>query len=479
MADTVKGQSGANVELTPDGVATPTVSPRILLLAIGLGILTGPWNFTMLVVALPVIAEDLNVNLVTASWVIIVPMLASVSLQSIGGRLGDIFGYRRMFLVALVGFSIATVAATVAASFAILLVSRVIQVMFGGMTFPNGSALIRTNLPESRRASAYGVIGAAISIAITGGPFIGGMLTSTISWRAIFLSNLPFSILAFLLLLLAIPADRPQNTGLQRTLDLPGVALLILALSAIILPMTLVRDGFISILQLPIIYVGTLVIIGVFAWWELRQAQPIIQVRLYLVRNFRAAVSSEMFMNMSGFPITVVATIYLQTFQGRSALATGLVVALGTVGMALMSPVGGRVADRLGRRTPIVAGRIVMLVGLIIQFLTLGIDTHPAIVTAGIAVLFIGNGLALPPSQAAAIESAPRKYSGMAAGVGATTAFMGGIIGITASTVYLGETPDLGQFQVVYLLFIAAAVASILIATRISPWPATQAESDG
>jgi MFS family permease len=448
----------------------------LLLLTVGLGTLTGPWNFTMLIVALPDIADDFSISLATVSWVIILPMIASSSVQSIGGRLGDIIGYRRIFMVSLIGYTLITLAAAFAPSLWTLVVLRALQTTFGSATFPTGNALIRVNLPESQRASAYGVIGSAISFAMAGGPFIGGALTGLFGWRAIFIANLPFSIGALILLLLYIPNDTRPATGLrwQSRLDPAGILLLALSVISIVLPMTLVRDGYIPVIALPFAYVGAALVVAIFVRWEWRQVDPIVQVRLYLTRSFRAAAFGEMFMNSAGFPLTVVASIYLQEYLDQSVVISGLVIALGTIGMAASSPVGGRLADRYGRRMPLILGRSIMVAGLTLSLLLVGLSDNPWLFAVGMSIVFIGNGLSIPAGQAAAIESSPRDFSGMAAGVAATTAFLGGIVGITWTAIYLGENPMLSQFRLVFIIFAASAVAAILIATRVAPWPAAE-----
>lgn len=473
MAGKSAASQAEGAELTPSG-SSSGVNERRLLLTIGLSILTGPWNFTMLIVALPILADDLNVTLVTASWIIVIPMVASSSLQSIMGRLGDVVGYRRVLIFALIGYTVMTTIAIFAANFWFLVAARTLQVMFGSASFPNASALIRVNLPESRRASAYGIIGSAISIAITGGPFVGGALSDAFGWQAIFVANLPLSIAAAVLMFTQVPADRQTDRRRPKKLDIVGALLLLLTISSIVMPLAMAQDGLIRTSLLPFMYAGSLLITASFAFWEYRHSEPVIQVRLYLVRSFRSAAVSEMFMNFSGFPLTVVASVYLQALQGRSASSAGLVIALGTVGMAVMSPIGGRLADRLGRRTPIIIGRVVMLCGLVILVTTVSATTNPFIIALGMGLVFSGNGLALPPGQTAAIESAPREFSGMAAGVATTTAFLGGIMGVTWSSIYLGENPSVSNFEIVFLAFITASCLSILIASRIHPWPASE-----
>lgn len=458
----------------------PAVPTWLLLLTVGLGTLTGPWNFTMLVVALPDIADDFSISLASTSWVIIIPMIASSSVQSVGGRLGDILGYRRVFAGSLIGYTIITIAAAFAPSLWVLVVLRALQTTFGSVTFPTGNALIRVNLPESQRASAYGVIGSAISFAIAGGPFIGGLLTGLFGWQAIFIANLPFSIGALILLLLYIPNDErpPATARWQSRFDPVGILLLAASVISIILPMTLVRDGYVPFIALPFVYLAAVGVVLMFFRWEWRQPDPIVQVRLYLSRSFRAAAFGDMFMNSAGFPLTVVASIYLQAYLDQSVFISGIVIALGTVGGAAASPIGGRLADRFGRRFPMIIGRSIMVAGLLLTLAIVGFSSNPWLFTVGMGLVFTGNGLALPAGQTAAIESSPRDYSGMAAGVAATTAFMGGIVGITWTAIYLGENPALDQFQLVFSVFAIGAFIAILIATRVAPWPAAERGDD-
>lgn len=443
----------------------------MLLLTLAVSILTGPWNFTMLVVALPVIVEDLNVSLVTGAWIIIAPMLVSSSLQSIGGRLGDLLGYRRMLFVALVGYAAATVGAIFAPVFWVLLVMRCVQVTFGGATFPNSSAIIRVNLPPERRATAFGAISAALSVAAAAGPAVGGILAASLGWRAIFVANLPITLTALALALRYVPHDPPRASGGRFRIDLVGAVLLIASISSVAAPLQLLSSGFVTAQQLPWIYAGSLLCVATFVVWELRQTDPLIQVRLYLVGSYRAAVGGDFLAYIAQFPITVAMSIFLQDIQDRSAILTGLVLSFGAIGAALIAPFGGRLADRLGRRAPILIGRSTSAAGLLFLLLTLSETTNPLVLALGLTLLSLGGGLATAASQAAAVESAPREFSGMAAGVAATTGFLGGIVGTTVTSVYLGESPSFGQFQLLLAWFLGATLLAVAVATRVRPWP--------
>lgn len=446
-------------------------SDRMLLATVCLATLAGPLNFTMLVVALPQMAADFDISVTSASWILILPMLVSSTLQTVGGRLGDIFGYRRIFLGSIIGFVAVSFGAAVAPTFVAVVAMRMLQVTFGAATSPNGGALIRLYLPAATRAAAFGTLTATMSAAMTIGPIVAGVLASMTTWRTIFLVNLPIAAAAFLLGLRSVPHDMPQTREQRQPFDLVGAFLLFCSMLSLIVPLTLLRLGYISVTWLPPAYLVLSVVIAGFIRWELRQRAPLIEPRLFLGRTFRACCASDVFSNISQFPIAVVISIFVQTFLARSASTAGIVIAIGSVAMIVFSPIGGRLADRFGRRFPAMAGKVVMVVGALLLMLSDRESGLPLLV-AGMAVLSVGGGLSFAAVQAAAIESAPKRYSGMAAGVFATTSFTGGIVGLTATSVYLaGDDLSASQFQLIFLVFAITALVSALIASRIEPWP--------
>ena len=191
------------------------------MLTICLASVTGAMNFSMLSVALPSIVDDLHVSVATGAWLFIIPSLASSSLQSIGGRLGDLFGYRRMFIIGALGFVVASVLASAAPTFWALVAGRVLIIMGSSAMQPNSGALVRVHMPATQRASAFGTMVASMSLAFAAGPLIGGALVATVGWRALFIVAVPFTLLAVLLSLRWVPAD-PPHTGERRSLDVVG-----------------------------------------------------------------------------------------------------------------------------------------------------------------------------------------------------------------------------------------------------------------
>jgi MFS family permease len=458
-------------------VGLSTQDARRFMFTVCLASVTGPMNFSMLSVALPSIADDLHVSVATGAWLFIIPSLASSSLQSIGGRLGDIFGYRRMFVIGALGFLAASVVAALAPTFWALVAGRVLITMGSSAMQPNTGALVRVHMPAARRASAFGTLVASISLAFAAGPLIGGGLVATIGWRALFVVAVPFTLIAILLSLRWVPADPPRH-GERRALDGVGAVLWSLSVIAIVLPLNLGGNGTLSPLLVALTYAGAGLLLCAFILWELRQAEPVVQVRLFLTRTFRAASASESCMNFTFFPIALALAVYMEDFQNHSATLAGVVLAIGSTSTVLGSIVGGRLADRLGRRRPALFGRCVAVLGTL-PLLTMGHATSPWMLGFWLLVMSLGSGLSTAAVQAAAVESAARRYAGMATGVFTTTANLGGIIGITLTSVYLGESPGLHAFRGIFALYVATALLGTLIATRLEPWPTNDDDALG
>ena len=447
------------------------------MVTICLASVTGPMNFSMLSVALPSIADDLDISVATGVWLFVVPSLASSSLQSIGGRLGDLFGYRRLFVTGALVFIVASVLAALAPTFWALVAGRVLIMVGSSAMQPNTGALVRVHMPAARRASAFGTMAASISLAFAAGPLIGGALVATVGWRALFVVAVPFTLIAILLSLRWIPPDSPHESS-RRSLDGVGALLWTLSVIAIVLPINLAGNGTLSPLALLLVYLGTGLLLFGFIAWELRQSEPVVQVRLFLTRTFRSAALSEASMNVTFYPIALALAVFMEDFQNHSATLIGVVLTVGSTSTVLGSIIGGRLADRLGRRNPAVIGRCIAVLGTI-PLLTMNQATSPFVLGFWLLIMSLGSGLSLAAVQSAAVESAPRRYSGMATGVFATSANLGGIIGIALTSVFLGEDPGLDAFRTAFILYVIMSLLGTIITTRVEAWPMSSEDESG
>lgn len=440
----------------------PTSPERAVLLTVALGTMLAPLNSTMIVVALPGVMADLAASPADASWLVTAYLIAMASLQPLAGRLGDRFGRRPLILGGLALFGLASLAATLAPSLPLLILFRVLQALGGAVLIPNGDALVRELVPGTRRAGRYGLIGAATAIAATAGPPLGGLIAATVGWRAIFLVNLALIGPALVLGWRVVPTLPGRSRA--AAFDLLGALLLAGLLVATALLLGSGRIG------LPGEALGpaALVLLVVAVWFvrrELRHPAPIFQPRLFARRSFAGASAAIALSNLAMYS-TLLALPVLLAGLGWASLEVGLLLGVFAAGMVVVAPVGGRLADRFGRRWPPVIG--LSLFSLALASLALeGSLAGPAL-AVGLAAAGLGLGLAMPGLQTAAIESVGLADAGLASGVYSTSRYFGSIVGSSLLVALLAGPAGHSQ---IFLMIAAAALLSVLAATALHTRP--------
>ena len=447
-------------------------SERLLLLTVALGAVLAPLNSTMIAVALPAITLEFGAGAAATSWLVTGYLISMASLQPVAGRLGDRLGRRRLILGGLLGFGVASLGATVAPNLPLLIACRVAQAISGAVVLPNGDALLREIIPDERRGSRFGMIGSAIGLAAALGPVVGGLLVTTVGWRAMFAVNLLLVIPALALAWRQIPRNVASTERVVRSpFDWPGAVMLSTVLVG--LALLLSRGGGLPVALLAVAATGLLVLLAVFLRRELRHPEPVLQPRFFQRPAFAAATGAVGLSNLAMYSILLVLPI-LWALEGRPAAEIGTMLGVMASAMVVMSPVGGRLADRLGRRWPTVLGLAALTLGALVIGLSVmagfGI-VWPVVV--GLAILGGGLGLATPGMQASALESVERRNAGAAAGAYSTSRYLGSIVGSAllaglASVVPLSsaDSPD-GSVAPIFVVVVAAAGLATLLALRL------------
>lgn len=463
---------------TPSVEQAALASERLLLLTVALGAVLAPLNSTMIAVALPAITVDLGAGAAASSWLVTAYLISMASLQPVAGRLGDRLGRRRLILGGLIGFGVASLGATVAPNLPVLIICRVAQAISGAVVLPNGDALLREIIPDERRGSRFGMIGSAIGLAAALGPVVGGLLVTTAGWRAMFAVNLLLVTPALALAWRQIPNAASSAAHVGRTeqvarppFDWPGAVLLSTVLVG--LALLLSRGGSLPIALDGVAAAGLLILLVVFLRRELRHPEPVLQPRFFLHRVYAAATGAVGLSNLAMYSILLVLPV-LWAREGRPAAEIGSMLGIMAAAMVVASPIGGRLADRLGRRWPTVLGLAALTVGaLVIGLAALaGLDAIWAVIV-GLAILGGGLGLATPGMQASALESIERRSAGAAAGAYSTSRYLGSIVGSAllaglASVVPISsaDSPD-GSVAPIFVVVVAAAGLSTLLALRL------------
>jgi EmrB/QacA subfamily drug resistance transporter len=384
---------------------------------------------TIVNVALPSIRDDLEFSETSLAWVVNAYLLTFGGFLLLGGRLGDLFGYRRLFLIGITLFTLASLACGLANSQEFLVAARAVQGLGGAVVSAVALSLIMILFTEpAERAKAMGVFGFVLSGGGTAGVLLGGVLTDVLDWHWIFLVNLPVGVAVFALSLGLLPGGRGQASG---RLDVAGAVIvttsLILAVYAIVNGNEV---GWMTTRTLGLLTVAAS-LLALFLALEARIASPLVPLALFRLRNVSTANVVGVLMAGGMFAWFFLSALYLQQILGYSPLEVGLAYLPSTVIWGASSLfLSDRLVMRFGIKPPLIAGLSLMTIGLLLfarapvdgDFV---IDVLPSTIAIG-----LGAGIAFNPILLAAMSDVAPEQSGLASGVVNTAFMMGGALGL-------------------------------------------------
>jgi len=384
---------------------------------------------TVVNVALPRIQDDLGASISSLEWIVNGYTLSFAVLLATGGRLGDIFGRRRMFIGGVIVFTLASATAGLAPSTGALVASRVAQGVGAAFMMPGTLSIISDAFPAAERGRAIGTWAGVSALALAIGPVLGGFLVEHVSWRAIFYINLPVGIGAVAASLFAVRESRDPTVG--REVDYAGVAVLTAGLTALVLALVEGNSwgwGSGSILAL---LISSAVLLGAFVVLELKVRAPMIEFGLFASRNFIGAVTVAFIVSFSMLGMFFFLALYMQNVLGYSPLAAGLRFLPTTLVIMVVAPVAGRLADRIGPRWPITVGLSLVALALFI-FTGVNAQTTYGDLLPGFMAMGIGIALTMSPMSTAALNAVSQSKAGIASGVLSMFRMIGGTFGVAA-----------------------------------------------
>lgn len=380
---------------------------------------------TALAVALPSVGRDLDLRLSGLEWVVNAYTLSLSVLLLAGGRLADLLGDRRVFLLGLSLFSVASLVSGLAQTGWLLLAGRTLQGIAGALVLPATLALVASSFKAGGRGMALGIWSGAGAAALAVGPLAGALVTERLGWAWIFLLNAPLGVLGLVAARVALPASKPRAAG---GLDLGGLALSGTGLFALVFALTEVgRFGWGS----PVVYggfAGAAAALAAFVRIELAQAAPLLDLRRLAERAVSGANLVMLLSTAVMCSVLFFVSLYLQTALGYSPLRTGAVFLPMTGLILVVAPLAGRLTDRFGSRAPATAGMLLIALGLLLLS-ELGLGGDLAGLLPSLAVVGLGVGLVTTPVTVAALAG-PAEREGVAAGVLNTSRMVGLSLGI-------------------------------------------------
>lgn len=411
--------------------AASAKSPWFVLLATSVGLIMLMVDMFVVTVALPAIARDFKAELGLAQWTVSIYALALGVLPLAMGRLGDIFGRRKVYLAGLLVFVIGSIAAGLAQDIFQLIAYRAVQGVGAAIMFPGTLSIVTQAFPPQRRGLAIGVWGGVSGIGLLIGPVIGGLLVSIEGWRWIFFVNVPVGALALAVALVYIPESRDE--GAPRTVDWPGAALLSLGLLLLMLGVAQANSlGWTSPFIIDCFGVGAAVLFA-FVRVERRAQAPLVDLGLFRNGMFvMACVTGFLFFAgvFGGLPYI---SLFMQNYWGFTPLEAGLAFLAATLPVTFSMPLAGMFAQRLGPwlRLLIVAGTLaIVLASLNVVFRLDTGSTYAALLLPSFVLQGLGIGVVISVTSFAAVSALPTAKSGLAAGTFIMARQIGTAVGV-------------------------------------------------
>jgi EmrB/QacA subfamily drug resistance transporter len=427
---------------------------------------------TVVNVALPSIQRELHASLSSLEWTVSAYTLSLGVLMVTAGRLGDIFGRRRLFVGGVAIFGLSSLIIGLAPNDTILVGFRAIQGIGAACMMPASLAIITQSFPPHERGMAIGTWAGVSALALAIGPVLGGFLTQDVTWRAIFFINPPIAVVAIAVTLFAAKESRDHTVDTK--VDYPGITALTVGLAALVLALIQSNTwhwgspGVIGLLVLSVVALGAFVAI------EQRVEAPLIDFRF-----FRTSTSAGV--NLVGFIVSFAMfaqfffiTLYMQNVLHLSPIQTGIRFLPSTLVIVVMGPIAGRLTDRVGPRPLMTLGLLLVGAALLVQT---GLTVHSGetLLFIGFVLMGLGMGLVMSPMSTAAMNAVDRTKAGAASGMLAMSRMVGATLGVAVmgavvtgvSRSYVASHPLIvrthTRAEVTHLAFVQALGTGLLV----------------
>jgi EmrB/QacA subfamily drug resistance transporter len=420
------------------GLSLKSAAGRWVIAATVLGAGVAMIDGTVVNIALPAIGRDFGTGLAALQWTVTAYTLTLAALILLGGALGDRYGRRRIFVIGIVWFAVASLLCGLAPTVEVLVLARALQGIGGALLTPGSLAIIQATFREEDRAAAIGLWSGLSGVALAIGPFVGGYLIQAVSWRLIFLINVPLVIAVVWIAVRHVPETKDEAA--QGSLDISAAALASLGLGALIYGLIAGPEAGWASAQVVAALAGGVVTLALFLVLERRRAHPMLPLGIFRSRQFSGANATTFVMYGALGGALFLIPIQLQQVLGYSPIEAGLALLPVTLMLLALSAWAGRLSQRIGPKLPMTLGPITAGVGLALLGGVGAGDPYATVFFPAVMVFSFGLALTVAPLTAAVLAAAPIEKAGLASAVNNAVARAAGLIAVAALPAAAGLT---------------------------------------
>jgi EmrB/QacA subfamily drug resistance transporter len=395
-----------------------------VILNISIGVYMSTLDASIVNISLPTIVRSLNTDLTAVAWVVMSYLIVITGCLLLMGRLSDLFGQRRIYLLGFLTFTTGSALCSFSPTIYFLIGSRMLQGLGASALMANGPAIVTTAYPENERGKALGILGSVVSAGFLTGPILGGFLVEHVGWRSIFFINIPIGVMGIYLSSKVLQRDASTGKG---QVDLWGAILIFFFLTSLLLFLNRMTQG--SGLLLWVWLFLLLLCFGLFILAELRSPSPLVDLNVFKRRLFISSLGASFLSFWMSAAHTFIIPFFLQNILEFSPSKVGMLVFPVALTVMVTAPFGGRFSDRIGVRIPATIGLGLTSLG-VFSFTLLRPDAKDLDVLWRQIVLGIGISFFNPANNSAIIGSLPREKVGLASSFLALSRNLGMVIGV-------------------------------------------------
>ena len=452
----------------------------ITLGAVSFGLFMIMLDNTVVNVALPSIGRDLHVSVSSLEWVVTAYALTFAALLITGGKLGDLFGRRRIFVIGIAIFTLSSLACGLAPTAGFLIGARAVQGVGAAMMNPASLSIITATFPPRERGQAIGIWAGVSAMALAIGPLIGGLIVENINWNWIFFINVPVGVAGIVVSRLVIKESR--DTSHEQSIDVPGLVTSSAGLFALTYALIEGNAHGWTSPEIVGLFAAAVVLLVAFVVLERYQRLPMLDLSLFRIGSFTGSNLVAMLVSLGMFGVFFFVSLYIQNILGWSPTQAGASFLPMTLLIIVVAPIAGKLSDRVGSRWLMGAGMTLVSISLLFYQ---RVGLHSTFWTLLPAMLLGGVGMAMTmsPMTAAAMSSVPVDKAGVGSGVLNSFRQLGGSLGIALMGAILASyltvsprSPEAPQQFVnglhaallvaAVITFLAAVVAVVLVRTK-------------